>query len=72
MIIRSRLIIEYSFSNSADLDNPKSVEEVINGPEAKESKKAMEIGMETIGKVRKWISEDLPKDSRLIGSTETL
>ena len=59
--------LEYSF-NSVNQDDPKTVEEALNGPDAMKWKEAMEIEMETIRKMGTWRLEELPKERQPIGN----
>ena len=59
--------IEYSFI-STNTDDPKTVEEALNSPEAEEWKKAMETEMGTIKRMGTWTLEELPEDRKTVGS----
>ena len=59
--------LEYSFTTS-DQDNPKTVEEALNSPNAERWKEAMEARMGTIKKMGKWKLEKLPEDRETIGN----
>ena len=59
--------LEYSFS-VINQDDPKTVEEALNGPDATKWKEAMETEMETIKRMGTWELEELPKERQTIGN----
>src|SRR6202522_3142067 len=52
---------------ASDQDVPKLLDEALNSPEAENWTKAMEIEMETLGKMSTWVMEDLPEGRNLVG-----
>ena len=59
--------LEYSFTTS-DQDNPKTVEEAPNSPDAERWKEAMEAKMGTIERMGTWKLKKLPEDRETIGN----
>ena len=59
--------LEYSFTTS-DQDNPKTLKEALNSPNAERWKEAMETKMGTIEKMGTWKLEKLPEDRETIGN----
>ena len=58
---------EYSFSVSNEED-PRTVDEALNGPDTEKWREAMETEMETIKKMGTWKLEELPKERETIGN----
>ena len=59
--------LEYSFTTS-DQDDPKTIEEALNSPNAERWKEAIEAKMGTIEKMGTWKLEKLLEDRETIGN----